>query len=149
MRIVGELPGTPPDGPEPTLEWVEVGTDVMGALRARLGSDPDADANLVAVLMCLRGWLQRDTWEAVLDELPWPLRGVLRSPQQLPPVPRLTGRDGLVAMVADLAQHAPAAAAFYVGAVFATLRTHLPRGLADAVAQELPRDVAEIWTAAK
>jgi len=149
MSHDGELPGTPPDGPEPTLEWVSRGDGVLGALRARLGSDARADGLLVAVLSCLRGWLERDTFDALAEELPWPLRAALRSPEGLPRVPALAGREGFVAAVGELAQRTPSQAAFYVRAVFATLKAHLPVGLADAVDRELPRDVAELWRAAR
>jgi uncharacterized protein (DUF2267 family) len=149
MAHDGQLPGTPPGGPEPTLEWVNRGEGITGALRARLGSDSRDGAVVVAVLSCLRAWLERDTFDGLVDELPWPLRTALRSPEGLPRIPALAGRDGLVAAVGELAQRTPAQAAYLIRAVFATVRDQLARGLADAVERELPRDVADLWREAR
>jgi uncharacterized protein (DUF2267 family) len=145
----GELPGTPRDGPEPTLEWVSAGEGIVGALRARLGSDARPESLVVAVLSSLRGWLERDTFEAVIEELPWSLRAALHAPEQLPAVRHVDGKDSFIATVAELMQRTPAQAAFYVRAVFATLRAHLPRGLVDAIERELPPEMAELWRKAR
>jgi uncharacterized protein (DUF2267 family) len=74
---------------------------------------------------------------------------MLRAPEQLPAVPRVAGKDGFVAAVAELAQRTPAQAEFYARAVLGTLRAHLARGIADAVERELPPDMAELWRTAK
>jgi uncharacterized protein (DUF2267 family) len=149
VRIEGQLPGTPAEGPEPRLEWVSAEDGIVGELRARLGSEARPEVLLVAVLSSLRGWLERDTFEGVAEELPWELRGILRAPEQLPTVPRLAGKDGFIAAVSERAQRTPAEAVHYARAVFATLRKHLARGLADAVERELPPDVAELWRTAR
>jgi uncharacterized protein (DUF2267 family) len=146
MAIHGELPGTPPHGPDPELEWVTPGPGVMGALRARLGSDVRAEELVVAVVGCLRGWLARDTFDGVLEELPWELGALLRG-QGAPAV--LSGRDDVLREVGRLVQRSPAEAAWLVRAVFACLRKELPRGLADAIPGELPTDVAALWNAAR
>jgi uncharacterized protein (DUF2267 family) len=149
MAIQGELPGTPAAGPEPTLEWVRLGGGIMGALEARLGSGTRADVLLVDVMTCLRPWLERDTFDGIVDELPWAVRGALRSPGGSPVAPRLETRDAFVAEVGELAQRTPAQAAACVRAAFASLRGHLARGLADAVERELPPELAELWRTAR
>ncbi len=125
MSFESNLPGvTGPGGPDPQLEWVRPGPGVLGKLAARLGS------------------------EARADELPYALRATLRAPGERP-VERASTRRELFERVGTLVQHPPARAAFEVAAVFATLAAALPRALADAVASDLPEDVAELWRRAR
>ncbi len=149
MSFQSNLPGvTGPGGPDPQLEWVRPGPGVLGKLAARLGSEARADELVVAVMKCLRPSLAADTWDAIADELPYALRATLRAPGERP-VERASTRRELFERVGTLVQHPPARAAFEVAAVFATLAAALPRALADAVASDLPEDVAELWRRAR
>ena len=105
----------------------------------------------MAVVSALRRWLERDTFEAILEELPWSLRAALHAPEQLPAVRSGAGdgKDSFVATVAELTQRTPAQATFYVRAVLATLRAHLARGVVDAIERELPPEIAELWRKAR
>jgi uncharacterized protein (DUF2267 family) len=126
---------------------VDAGPGVVGAMSARVGSDPNADELVQVVVAALRGAVADDTWSGMVEELPFSIRAALRSG---------TGRgdgarswDELVRTVAARAQHPPARAAWYVRAVFASLKSTLPRGLADAVAAELPGELAAAWRSAR
>lgn len=143
------LPGeVPAGGPEPTLEWVRPGGGVVGTMSARLGSDAAAEKVVLPVIAALRGSLAPDTWDGIVDELPFPLRRMLRAGPG--------GRSGaspgwseLVRAVSREAQHPPERTEYDVRAVFASMKTALPRGLVDAIAHELPADVAEAFRAAR
>lgn len=143
------LPGVvPAGGPEPKLEWVKPGTDLMGLLAVRLGSDARAESLLVAVLSALRDRIAADTWDGVLDEMPFPVRAVFRAPGQPFGRAGATGGDP-VDVVARAVQHPRARARLEVAAVLDTLERTLPRGLAAAILQELPPDVARLWKSAR
>jgi uncharacterized protein (DUF2267 family) len=128
---------------------VSAGEGVVGALRARLGSDARPESLVMAVVSALRRSLERDTFEAVIEELPWSLRAALHAPEQLPAVRHVDGKDSFIAAVAELTQRTPAQATFHVRAVFATLRAHLARGIVDAIERELPPDIADLWRSAR
>ncbi len=148
--VPGEMPGTVgPGGPEATLEWVKPAAGPTGDLQARLGSDPRADVLLLAVVASLHGGIGDPTWDALVDELPFALRGILRRPGQ--PVPRPAPRSAaeLVAAVSRMAQCPPARTALEVRAVFGSLKRGLSRGVAEAVARELPSDLAAVWRLAR
>jgi uncharacterized protein (DUF2267 family) len=145
-----ELPGvTGPGGPEPTLEWLRQGRGIVGALSARLGSDPRAEELVLAVMRWLRRALPADTWEAVVDELPFPLRAILRSPLEAPPPGGLDAGGDPAIEVGRAMQHPPERGALEVRAVFGAMKRALPRGLVDAVAAELPPHVARTWVDAR
>jgi uncharacterized protein (DUF2267 family) len=145
-----ELPGaTGPGGPEPTLEWVRPGGGIVGALSARLGSDPRAEELLLAVMRALRGRLPADTWEGVVDELPYSLRATLRSPIESRPSGGGAARADLAAEVGRAVQLPPGRSTLAVRAAFGAMKRALPRGLADAVGAELPPEVAASWREAR
>ncbi len=140
------LPGTVSiSGPEATLEWVRPAGGVLGELSLRLGSDPRAEELLVAVMRSLRTRVPHDTWEGIADELPFSTRAILRNDVAVAPWP---GGD-LVETVgrAMLIPHARSELA--VRAVFGALRRALPRGLCDAVGEELPPELRELWSRAR
>ena len=143
------LPGeVPPGGPEPTLEWVRPGGGVVGAMAARLGSDAAAEKVVLPVIAALRGWVAEDTWEGVVDELPFPLRRILRAGHGRAAAPP-AGWEELVRAVARETLHAPGRSDPEVRAVLASLKSALPRGLLEAIAHELPAEVAEAFRAAR
>jgi uncharacterized protein (DUF2267 family) len=151
MPAYENLPGTvPPDGLETRNEWVPPGEGFLPALAARLGSETDASKVVLAVLAPLRPFVDRDSWEAIREELPWGLRGVLATPEaHLGRIPRIEDAAGLVAYVGVKTQHPDDRAALYVAATFATLRQTLPAGLADAIAGELPGELGALWRMAR
>lgn len=145
MRAPPVLPGTVSiGGPEPKLEWVRSADGVLGALSLRVGSDPRAEELLIAVLKALRGRIPPDTWEGVTEELPFTTRAVLRDPlaSEAPP-------GDLVESVSRAMLHPPRRAALEVRAVFGALRQALPRGLVDALGEELPPELRDLWSGAR
>ncbi len=141
------LPGTTPaGGPEPTLEWVRPGGGILGAVAARLGSDPSAEELIIAVMRALRTRLPADSWEAIAEELAFSTRAILRNDVA---GGGMTHGEDLVDEVARAMLHPRAQAALEVRAVFASMKRALPRGLAEAIPGELPVDVREIWLAAR
>ncbi len=142
------LPGVvPAGGPDPKLEWVRPDVGVLGALSTRLGSDPRGEELLLAVMRVLRGVLPQDSWEAIADELPFTTRAVLRSDAQAGiRAPR--GADPGDA-IARAVQQPRARAELEIAAVFSSLQRVLPRGLADAIAQELTAELAVLWRDAR
>jgi uncharacterized protein (DUF2267 family) len=151
MPVNANLPGTvPPDGLEARAEWVPSGQGFLPALAARLGSETDASKVVLAVLAPLRALLDAESWEAVREELPWGLRGVLATPEaHLGPVPRVETAAALVAYVGAKAQHADDRAAAYVVATLAALRDALPSALDEAIAGELPEELGRLWRGAR
>jgi uncharacterized protein (DUF2267 family) len=144
------LPGVVgPGGPEPKLEWLKPGSGIVGALSARLGSDPRAEELVLAVMRSLRRTLPADTWEAVVDELPYSLRTILRSPLEVPPSGGLVLGWDPALEVGRAMQHPPERSALEVRAVFGAMKRALPRGLVDALSAELPPDVARAWLEAR
>lgn len=139
----------PPGGPEPTLEWVRPAGGMMGALSGRLGSDPHARQLMLAVLRGLRAWLAADTWDGVVDESPYELRATLRSPAEPRLVQQIAERGHLVDAVAAATRLPAERAALEVRAAFASMKQALPRGLVEAIAQELPPEAAELWRSAQ
>lgn len=119
----------------------------MGALSARLGSDPRGEELLVTVLRVLRGVLPHDTWEGMVDELPFSARSVLRSDARSGTrAPQ--GHDAVEA-VARAMMHPVPRTRFEIAAVFASLKQALPRGMVDALANELTGELGAIWRDAR
>ncbi len=145
MRAPPVLPGTVSiGGPEPTLEWVRPAGGVLGALSMRLGSDPRAEDLVVAVLNALRSRIPADTWDGITEELPFSTRAILRDPLASAPPP-----GDLVESVAVAMLHPRARTELEVRAVFGALRETLPRGLVDALGEELPAELRALWSAAR
>ena len=139
-----QLPGTvPASGPDPTLEWVRPDVGLLGAIDARLGSDPRGEELLVAVMRALRGPLPSDTWEAILDELPFSARALLRADTAMGRAGRREG-DPLEA-IAGAMMHPLPRTRLEVRAVLASLKQALPRGLVDAIGTELTGELALLW----
>jgi uncharacterized protein (DUF2267 family) len=152
MPVFSDLPGTiAPDELEGRAEWVRPGEGFVRSVAVRLGSETQLDKLVLAALPPLGAWLAPDTYAAIVDDLPWGLRGMLRTPQSHlgGPVPRLEDRDAYVRFVAFHAQHPAARAALYVEALLAALRESLPQGLRDAVERELPPGLAGLWRDAR
>ena len=132
------------------LPRVPSGGGVGDAIAARLGSMSDPAKVAIAALAPLRAHLERDTWEALLDELPFTLRGLVASADaHLGPVPRLQDGPALAAYVGRHAQQPAEYALVYVGAVWGALRSALPAGLDTAVERELSPELAPLWLSAR
>jgi hypothetical protein len=151
------LPGTiPPDALEARAEWVSPGTGFAAALAVRLGSEAGGRRTsgttklALAAVAPLRPLVAGDTWEAIRDELPFSLREMLSRPEaHLGPIPRLEDRASLVRWVASRVLHPPSRTGLYLLATWGALRVSLPAALRDAVARELPPDVAALWLRAR
>jgi uncharacterized protein (DUF2267 family) len=145
------LPGTVgADSPETGAARGRASGALLDRLAPRLGSEVQGEKLLLAALAPLRVHLHADTWDALLDELPYPLRVVLRDPvPRFGRVPRLEHAEPYVAFVADRTQHPEERAAAYVRAVLAVVREGLPPGLVEAVEGELPPSLAALWTGAR
>jgi uncharacterized protein (DUF2267 family) len=146
------LPGTiAPDELHGRDEWVPAGRDFVRSLAVRLGSETSVEKIVLATLPPLASHLAPDSWAAVLDELPWELRPMVKaaSAHLGGPVPQLATRDAYVAFVARHAQHPDARAALYVGSVLGALKEAAPAGLAAAILAELPSEIAALWEAAR
>ncbi len=151
MYGIAHLPGfVEPDEFEGRLEWVRPGEGLVPSLTARLGSEVDAAKILLAALPPLRAFLAADTWAAIVEELPWDLRNMLRTPElHVGPVPRLEQPDDYVRFVAHHTQHPDERAALNVSSVLGALKETVPAGLADAIGRELPPTLAPAWAAAR
>jgi uncharacterized protein (DUF2267 family) len=146
------LPGTiEPDELDGREEWVLAGAGFERSLAARLGSDVRISRLVMAALPPLRHHLAGDSWEALLDELPWDLRRMLDSAGAHlgGPVPRLTTAVEYVRFIARHTQHPDEQAAFYASSVLGALKESAAPGLAEAVAAELPDELATLWRAAR
>lgn len=145
------LPGTVgADSPETGATWSRASDGILDRLGPRLGSEVQGEKLLLAALAPLRPHLRADTWDALLDELPYPLRVELRDAIPcLGPVPRLEHAELYFDFVASHTQHPEARAASYARAVLAVVREGLPPGLVEAVGQELPPDLAALWIGAR
>ena len=145
------LPGTVgADSPETGATWRRPSDGILDRLAPRLGSEVQGEKLLLATLAPFRPHLHADTWDALLDELPYPLRVVLRdAAPRLGPVPRVEHAEPYFDFVASCTQHPEARAAAYVRAVLAVVRERLPPGLVEAVEQELPPGLAALWTGAQ
>lgn len=143
-----QLPGVvPAGGPDPTLEWVRPGGGILGAVAARLGSDPRAEDLLASAMRTLRARLPRDTWEGLLDELPFSTRALLRG-DEAAGVAADEDPDPVAAVARAMMLPLPRAR-LALRAALASLKQALPRGLVDAVASELQDDLATIWRDAR
>jgi uncharacterized protein (DUF2267 family) len=146
-----DLPGTVgADSVETRAAWGRESDGILGRLAPRLGSEVQGEKLLLATLAPLRPHLQTDTWDALLEELPYPQRTVLRDAvPRLGAVPRVERAQDYVAFVASHTQHPDARAAAYARAVLAVLRERLPPALLDAVERELPAELGALWAGAR
>lgn len=152
--VGGTYPGgIGPDEVEGELEWQPFEPDpgLVGRVMTRLGSEANARRVILAVLAPLRGALRGAPLDAVLARLPARLaRELLEAEWNLNArVPEATGAREYLATVSALARFPPRTAATYVLAVFGALRAALWPAEADAVAERLPADLANLWRAAR
>jgi hypothetical protein len=151
MPAFSDLPGTiEPEEFEGRAEWVPPGEGFVRNLALRLGSETQVEKLVLAALPPLGAWLAPDTYLAIVEDQPWSLRGMLRTPQaHLGPVPRLEDADAYVRFVGRHTQHPDERAALYLDALLAALRESLPEGLRGAVERELPPGLARLWRDAR
>lgn len=152
--VGGACPGAlGPDEVEGELEWRPVSHEpgLVERVASRLGSEADARRVILAVLAPLRAALQGHPLDAVMARLPGRLaRELLEAEWNLNArVPEATGAVDYLTTVSALARFPPRISAAYVVAVFAALRAALGPADAEAVAERLPGDVAELWRAAR
>jgi uncharacterized protein (DUF2267 family) len=146
------LPGTvEPDELDGREEWVPAGGSFERSLEARLGSDARVAKLVLAALPPLRHHLAPDTWDAVADDLSWELRGMLASAAAHlgGPVPRLETADAYARFLGLHTGHAHARAALHARSVLGALKESVAPGLADAIAAELPGELAALWRDAR
>jgi uncharacterized protein (DUF2267 family) len=134
-------------------EWTPVREprDLVEALAARLGSETDHDRILLAVLAPLRPSLEGEPLGALLAGLPPYLARELADAEL-----NLNARVAAPAdpgeyllEVARLVLHPPRRAAEFVRAVFAAAKAVLAPQDAQAVAERLPPEIADLWRAAR
>jgi uncharacterized protein (DUF2267 family) len=134
-------------------EWVPIarGGDLLDVLAARLGSEVDLHKIVLGVIAPLRTALEGPPLQALLATVPLSLaRGVVAGDAALGArVQAPAGAADYVREAARLIQHPPWRAATYVRAVFAAARAALRPEDAGAIAARLPRDLAELWEAAR
>jgi uncharacterized protein (DUF2267 family) len=149
-----EVPGAlGPAELDARTEWVSTRRDggLVSILAPRLGSGSDAAHVIVGVLLPLRTALAGPPLEALLAHLPPPIAGVLRAgaPGAGPASPTPAGKHEYLAQASLLLQHPPPRAASYARAVFAAAREVLAPDEASAVADRLPRELAELFVTAQ
>jgi hypothetical protein len=152
MPVFSHLPGTIAPGElEGRAEWGPPGEGFVRSLAIRLGSETQLEKLVLAALAPLEAHLAPDTWAAIVEDLPWELRGMLRSAGAHlgGRVPRIETREQWIRFVARHAQQPDDRAGFYLAAFVAALKESLPAGLRDAVERELPPRLAALWTAAR
>jgi uncharacterized protein (DUF2267 family) len=142
------LPGTiAPAELDGRYEWVPAGSGLVRSLGVRLGSETSPEKILLAALPPLAQHLAPDTWDALLEDLPWGLRRMMLSAGAHlgGPVPRLSTPEEYVRFVGRHTQHPDTRAAFYVSSVMGALKETGSPALADAIGAELPPGLAALW----
>ncbi len=150
----GPCPGAiGPDEVEGDLEWRPLprAGGALADVAARLGSEVDARRVILAVLGPLRAALQGQPLDAVVATLP---RRMARELAEVEwnlnaAVPPAADATDYLLTVARLTRYPPRTAATYVLSVFAALRGALAPAQAEAVAERLPADLAQLWRAAR
>jgi uncharacterized protein (DUF2267 family) len=152
--VSGFIPGlVGPAELDGRLDWspLREPRDLLEALDARLGSDPDHVKLVLAVLGPLRPALEGEPLGALLATLPLHLARKLADAELNLNAPVASPVDAgeYVVEVARLLLHPPRRAAEYVRAVFAAAKRVLPPEALQAVAERLPPEIADLWRAAR
>ena len=152
--VSGKIPGLlGPAELDGRLEWMPLRPprDLVEALAARLGSEPDHDRVLLGVLAPLRPALEGEPLGALLAGLPPYLARELADAELNLNEAVATPADAgaYLVEVAHLVLHPPRRAAEYVRAVFAAAKAVLAPPDAQAIAARLPPEIADLWRAAR
>jgi uncharacterized protein (DUF2267 family) len=152
--VSGVLPGlVGPAELDGRLDWAPLRAprDLLEALDARLGSDPDHVKIVLAVLGPLRPALGGEPLGALLAQLPLHLARKLADAELNLNAPVAAPADAgeYVVEVAHLLLHPPRRAAEYVRAVFAAAKQVLAPEDVQAIAERLPPEIADLWRAAR